>query len=268
MSELTRGNIKKIYKRLIKIRSMKKIKPIVENLKYHLINSTAVLAESHPFYSIYEVGLAGMTFETSVNARLTSTALAYFGFGWLYGKGRRLTRRALGINDNSPEKVQRRCDVGFNGLFNLALSPPIYIWCGARDWKEIAVGTGCAVVLGLINGAPTGYAIDAFEDLTGLRSNDRIPTALNRLADTLDKPSVIMPRLSYVADKLRNSAASIRKFKPRTKKGIAAGLVAVSIGAMALIYTINGYVRKNSEVPQQTISHVSTSPNLENKLSE
>ena len=219
---------------------MKIAKKIIDNLKYHVVDSTVMLAESNPIYSAFEVGIAGMSNETSIHARLVAAALAYAGLGRAYSKGRDMWRGIFRITDKTSEKAQTLCDTAYTAAFNLALSPPMYFACGARDLKEIAVGTACAVGFGALNGAPMGYAIDVFRDLSGLQTNER-----NSYPDL------------------------IRKQTPMVKKGIAAVLIAASIGGMGLIYSAKSDNHQNLNAPipsvQQTKSNFNAN-SLEERL--
>lgn len=198
-----------------------KSKEFVKNkLKYHLVDSTSLLAESTPFFAAYEKGLARMSDELSINARLFAVGLTYFGcMGYAFAKGRDLYRKFLNITGETKEKVQALHDSLYTGLFNSVAAPLIYFACGSRDVKEIAIGTGCGVGLGLVNGAPMGYAIDVFRDLTGLGNCER-----------------------------KTYPNFIKKQSPKIKKAIAVGLVAASLAVTSGIYSL---VPDKEQVPIQ-----------------
>ena len=70
------------------------LKRIKKELKAHLVDSTALLAESTPVFAAFETGIAGMSDEISLNARLLATGLTYFGgMGYAYAKGRDIYRK-------------------------------------------------------------------------------------------------------------------------------------------------------------------------------
>jgi len=187
------------------------VRKVKDNLTYHLVDSTALLAESTPIFAAFETGLAGMSDEISMNARLFATGLTYLGgMGIAYSKGRDFYRKNFKITDKTRERVQSLNDAAYTGLFNLAVAPAIYLASGARDPKEIAIGTASAIALGLVNGAPMGYAVDVFRDLTGLKDCER--------------PSY--PNL-------------LKRQSSKTKKGLVALLVAGAIAATAGIYALN-----------------------------
>lgn len=178
---------------------------IVRGLVGHIIDSTAILAEATPIYAASETIVSGMSYDNSLNSRILSAYLTVGGLGLLYGKGRDLWRRVRKITDKSTEKVQQVNDIIYTGIFNLLCMPGIYLASGVTDPKEVAIGTATAVAVGGLNGMPLGYAVDAFRDLTGFQKSERVP-------------------------------AVIRDMNPTAKKGLAALLVAGSLGLTSAIY--------------------------------
>lgn len=133
---------------------------LLDNLKYHAVDSTALLAASHPIFTAFEVGVADMTDAVSIKARLIASGLSYFaGMGWMFGKGRDLSRKFLKISDRSSEKSQSLHDALFTGTFNLLVAPPIYLASGVNDLKQLAIGTGTAITFGMVQGPWLGYAV-------------------------------------------------------------------------------------------------------------
>jgi len=218
-----------------------------EKLKGHLADSTAILTESNPFFTAVEVGLAGMSDAMSMNARFLATGLVYGGMGSVFAKGRDLWRKKFNINDETAEKIQHAHDIAYTTALNLVVTPPMYavsqMLAGEDlDPSKIAIGALTATGLGAANGSIMGYAVDVFRDLTGLRECNR-----------KSYPNIIKRQSSKV------------------KKGIAAGLIAASIGTMAGIYGLTSDDNSNSGYDsQQTIleEQVSTADagNLEKNL--
>jgi len=63
-------------------------------LAFHFVDSTAILTESTPVLALFETKIAGMSNQVSLNARVLAAGLTYFaGTGYLYAKGRDLSRR-------------------------------------------------------------------------------------------------------------------------------------------------------------------------------
>lgn len=167
--------------------------------KNHLIDSTALLAESTPVFAAFETGLFGaaehigldrVSDEVSLNARLIAAGITYFGgMGYAYARGRDLSRRLFKVTETSRERVQGFHDAIYLGIFNLAVAPLIYVASGARDIKEIAFGTTVAIGLGLTNGAPLGFAVDMGRDLMGLKECNRslYPQLLKRRSSKIKK---------------------------------------------------------------------------------
>jgi len=187
-------------------------------LKKQISDSTAILVESTPIFAAFETGVAGMSNDVSINARLLAGGLSYSGMGYAYGKGRDLWRKGFGITDKTKESIQTVNDLLYTASFNLAISPLMYFISGSRDLKEIAIGTACAVGFGALNGIPMGYAVDTFRDLAGVRSSKRLPKIIQRQS-------------------------------PRIKKGLAALLIASSIGLTSVVYELNKHFRDYTNKP-------------------
>jgi hypothetical protein len=185
------------------------VERVKDNLVYHAVDSTALLAETTPIYAAFEIWVAGIPEDVSQNARLISVGVMYCGLGFMYGKGRDLWRNVFRINSKTKERTQLIHDLAYTGIYSLILAPPIYIASGASSLKEIIAGTALAVVLGASNGPILGYAVDLLRDLTGLEDCGR--------------PSY--PRI-------------IKRQGKMIKKGIAALLLAGAIGLTALVYAL------------------------------
>ena len=186
------------------------VKRVKDNLVYHVVDSTAIWAETTPLYAAFEIWVAGLPEDVSQNARIISVGVMYCGLGFMYGKGRDIWRRVFRINQKTKERTQQLHDLAYTGVYSLILSPPIYLASGANSLKEIVAGTALAVVLGAANGPILGYAVDLLRDLTGLRE---------------------CRRPSY-PNTLKNHGKGI-------KKGIASLLVAGTIGLTALVYALS-----------------------------
>ncbi len=213
---------------------MKTINKIINNLKNHLVDSTAMLAESTPVFAAFETGIAGMSDEVSINARLFATGTTYLGIGYAYAKGRDLSRELFKIKETTKEKIQSLHDAVYSGAFNLFFAPIMYSVSGARDIKEIAIGTAGGIALGLVNGAPMGYAVDLFRDLTGLKDCER-PSYPN----------------------------SLKKQNSKTKKSLAVLFTAGAIALTAGIYALTSDKQDKQNVQhQQQIKQVIQTQNF------
>lgn len=150
------------------------LKRLKRGVEFHLVDATALLAESTPVLAAFETGIAGMSVQVSLNARIIAASLTYFGgTGYLYAKGRDLSRKLFKIQDGTKERIQHFHDSAYLGAFNLVIAPLLYVASGARDRKEIAIGTATAIAFGLVNGGPMGYVLDMFRDLTNLKECNR-----------------------------------------------------------------------------------------------
>ena len=187
---------------------------LADSLKYHIVDSTAALAEATPVFSAFEVGIAGMSNATSINARILAAGIFYAGAGYLFGKGRDLSRKLFKITDQTKERMQQIHDIGYTAAFNFAISPPLYAISQTLagediNLKKIAIGTATAVAFGAVNGIALGYTVDVFRDLTGLKECNR-----------------------------QSYPGFIKRQSSKVKKGILAGLLGVSIGVIGLIYSL------------------------------
>jgi len=180
---------------------------ITKNLKQHFVDTTGLLTESNPVFTAFEVGVAGMSDEVSIRARVVASGLAFLGLGSLYGKGRDMSRGLFHITDQTSEKAQSLHDALYSSLFSMCIAPPIYLASGSRDLKEIVVGTLCGAGFSAINGMPQGFAVDVYRDLVGIKSCER----------------------RIYPEYLRNQSQ-------KAKRTLAIGLAVASIGLMGLIY--------------------------------
>lgn len=189
---------------------MTNAKKVVENLKYHVVDSTALLTLSHPFFTAFETMIAGMSTDISMNTRLYITGLTYLGLGYLTGKGRDFSRKTFNITDKTKERIQFIHDSVYLAAINLPISAGLYFAAGETDLEKIAIGTGMGIAFGAVMGPGVGYVIDAYRDLTGLKKCER---------------------WAY--------PKAIRNLNSKIKKGLAIALTAVSIGLMGLVYSLS-----------------------------
>ncbi len=166
---------------------MGKIKKLIEAGKTHLVDSTAMLAIGTSVSAAMEVGIAGMSDDVSINARLLAAGLTYAGMGSVFSRGRDLWRMGFGITDKTREKIQGIHDIAYMTALNSAISPIFYYISGSRDWKEIVIGTAGIAALNLSLGWPAGYTIDLFRDLTGIKKSERIPSRIRNLGSGTKK---------------------------------------------------------------------------------
>ena len=211
------------------------MRKIVNYLKNHVIDSTAVVIESTPIFSAFEVGMAGMSDDVSINARLIGAAITYGGICSVLTKGRDAWRKLFKVSDTTKERIQMFHDTAYLAAFNLVAAPTIYYASGSRALKEIAIGTACSIAFGSINGTPLGYAIDTFRDLTGIKECERSS----------------YPKL-------------LKRQDTRTKKSLAALLTAGTIVLTAGIYSLT----PNCQDTQPTTQEVKTVSPIEEMVND
>ncbi len=178
---------------------------LLNNGKQYLSDCTAVAAVYTPAYALLEVGLAGMSHDLSLDARLVGLSSVYLGLGSVISLGRDYSRKLFDITSDSPGKIQKIHDTLYLAATALVSNPIFYFAVGARDLKEIVVGTVAGAALSAAVGSPMGYAIDWFRDLLGVKEAQRMPSSMKRCSS-------------------------------RVKKIIAAGLVAASVGLTGAVY--------------------------------
>jgi len=193
---------------------------IRDNWKEHVVDSTSLLTATHPIYIAFEVnggkllgwipylGLEDVSDDLSLAVRKRLTLASFGGLSLAFSKLINRSRRKRGITDKSPENVQTGHDMSFAVKFAAVTAPILYGISGA-DLREIAVGTAISAALAIPTGPIMKYAIGVGRDLVGLEKFER---------DSY--PDLIRRRNPYV------------------KKGIAAGLMGISVGLCGLVYSL------------------------------
>jgi hypothetical protein len=125
-----------------------------------------------------ETGIAGMSLETSLYARLIGTGLTYAGMGSVYTWSLGKSRALFDITEESHLNLKKLHDTLYTTSYCLAISPLFYYLSGSRDVKEIAIGTAMGGVFALATGGITGYAVDAYRDFAGIGKSGRLPKFL------------------------------------------------------------------------------------------
>ncbi|MBI4894987.1 MAG: hypothetical protein HY831_00705 [Candidatus Aenigmarchaeota archaeon] len=186
---------------------------IKEGLTKHVIDTTGIMTEVNPVCAAVEI-VSGMSVQSSMEARIFSTYLNYLGLGYVFARGRDLSRYVFGVSPDSPEKSQTVHDALYTTAATLVLSPAIYaatqtMYGHEIDMYQIGKTTIPMACIAFFNGVPIGYAVDTFRDLTGIEECKRpsYPPALKRQV-------------------------------PKMKKVIVAGLIATSLGAMSFVYSL------------------------------
>jgi len=248
------------------------------NGKLHLADSTAMLAASNPIFSALEVNAgkifqyvpflrdhtADMSDDMSAFARATATVLSYGGLAILLSRGRDLSRKITRIGEKSKEKTKAIHDSLYIAGFNLLFSPGMYAISQKLAGEEIEpakviAGTTIAVGVGLVCGAPIGYAVDAFRDFTGIEKNDRVPSSLNNLEASVRgiDAKIGFPFCDYICKKLDSASNYINNMALSTKRKAAVatvgGLIALNCGVYALTEDKFG----NQDYQSPTAQHVS-----------
>jgi len=213
---------------------------IRDNGKLHLIDAPASVASTSPIIAIVENAILDFPDETSLKSRLTALTFALLGIGTVLSRGRDLSKRLFKIKEGvSSEKTQWAHDILYTAGVLGIISPILYTIAGA-DPEQVRNGTLFAIGMSPITGGTMGYGIDLARDFTGVRPNDRVPSSLESLSQTLGKYSSYVPTLETMANQLSNrlgiAAEKVRGLKQSTKRKIAVGLVVASVGSIAGTY--------------------------------
>ncbi|MSR85953.1 hypothetical protein EXS74_00990 [Candidatus Woesearchaeota archaeon] len=145
----------------------------------YVVENTGIVVEITPFFAAYESFVLDMDTSVSEHARLFGGGILYLGLGTAFTKGREWSENLFGVHERS-EGVQMAHDIAYNTVFTAAVSPLTYIVAGETDISTIIFGTLGGAVLGMLNGAPVGYAIDVAKDLMDVKECTRgsYPSAL------------------------------------------------------------------------------------------
>ncbi|MBW3004827.1 L-alanine exporter AlaE [Candidatus Woesearchaeota archaeon] len=183
------------------------LQDLVNKTRQHVTDSAALFAVSTPCGAFLENVLAGMADEVSLKSRLIVGGLYLAGIGGALGYGRDISKKLCSITDETKERYQQIHDMVYIGAATVVVNPPIYIAAGAKDFKEIAIGTLCAAAVACASGGIMGYSVDLFRDLTGYKPSSRVPK-------------------------------KVQKARPSLKKALAAGVFTAAMGLAGLVYYI------------------------------
>ncbi len=154
---------------------------VKKGLEYHVVDSTAMLLSTNPLFAVSENIVSEMNDPVAIKARAFASLSVYLGTGSLISGGRDLTRKLFRVTDESSEKKQIWCDIGYNMAFNAVFGPIMYTLSGA-ELPSIIKGTVMAMAMAPAVGPLLGYSVDLARDLTGLKKSERIPKAIKNLS--------------------------------------------------------------------------------------
>ncbi len=170
---------------------------IGKEFKLHIGNSTAILMSVTPIYAIVELFVLNMAELVSLKARLITILITYLGLGFLFAKGRNISKRIFNVSEEfSHESTIVVHDLLYLVGFNFCLTPLLYLVSGASP-REIVLGTSFALGMAFIAGPINGFFIDAAGELTGLNSSLRLPVAVRQL-DQASKTTILFGVLMLV----------------------------------------------------------------------
>jgi hypothetical protein len=191
------------------------------------------------------IQLSAMSDENSINAKIGVATLTYCGIGWAYGTSRDISRKIFKINQESKEKIQWLHDWIYTAAFSSTVLGTAYALAGESDTTKIATALVISAATQTVRGPLIGYSTDCFRDMLKIKE---------------------CKRTTY-PDLVKQSTS-------KTKKLIAAGTVAASLGIMSLIYaaTPNSWSNPTPEETQSQIEPENQTnikySGLENKIQE
>ncbi|MFH1456317.1 MAG: L-alanine exporter AlaE [archaeon] len=201
------------------------LQKLLTGARQHVTDSVGLFVVSTPLGAFLENVLAGMSDEVSFKSRAIVGGLYLGGLGGIMGYFRDKSRKLFHVTDKTKEGYQQIHDMAYIATVTAIVNPLIYLGAGAKDAKEIALGTGFATLTALCTGGIMGYSVDLFRDLTGYKKSERIPQSI-----------------SYA--------------RPYFKKSLAAGILTTSIGLAGLVYHLTP--DQPEEINEETISSLET----------
>lgn len=193
---------------------------IKTNGTYHIVDCTALLAESLPIITAFDLG-TGMEEAVSTNGKYATTSATYLGLGTAFARGNFASRRLCKITDQTPEWKITVHDITYTAVFNAIVQPLFYLASGERDLKQLVMTSGVITAVLAANGRFGMGAVEWARDLTGLDQNNK-----------------------------RSYPDLLRRRNSKTKKAIAVGLMAASLSAIVDMYSIH----KDTPKTQDSVS--------------
>jgi len=182
---------------------------IGELVEKNIVDAFAIGLVSTPAFAFVEKTILGMSNYTSWNMREIAVYGSLTGIALAITSGRNLYRASHNITDTTEEKIQQKHDNIYNGVvgaIGLVLSPIACVFAGIDDYSRIfwisLVETGAMLAT---VGSWTGYSIDFFENLNGIKKSARVPEYIQNksyevklwLAATITAASVILTTEAY-----------------------------------------------------------------------
>ncbi len=107
-----------------------RIKDISKYLITHGIDSTAICTVVNPPMSALETYVVKMSNQVSQNARMIAALLTFGGIGFVFSRGRDLSRKLFNINQEKSEIIKQVHDTCYGIAYAAITSPPFYYLAG------------------------------------------------------------------------------------------------------------------------------------------
>ena len=178
---------------------MKNKEKIKQEIKRHLVDSTAIASISLLTRPLIDTQILGISDDISINARLCGIATVYAGIGSLT-KIRDISKKYFKLDQPGKEKYAGLHDASIAAVLTLGLGPAIYYLNGVTDIPTLA----CSTILGVATTAaiaiPYGWYIDTFRDLNGVQESTRkMPQIIKNSSQKIKKNLATILTAGFVA---------------------------------------------------------------------
>lgn len=153
----------------------------------YLASSLAVVNIGNPIWAVLETQVMKMTPETAFNAKIAGSVSCFMGMAYVGNCVRNLYHKAVGIDDDTPEKKIMFHDMVVGGINSALFGIPIYYLSGEHDPLTLLSAVGVSVLFNLPMGTVNGYSIDLHKDLLGVKYSQRIPGFISRSNPAMKK---------------------------------------------------------------------------------
>ncbi|HLD12767.1 MAG TPA: hypothetical protein VJB87_04195 [Candidatus Nanoarchaeia archaeon] len=147
-------------------------KTLLERLEEHFIDTTGNVFFSTPFFALLENVVRHQADAQAIAARTNTALFNYLGLGFIFSKGRNLSRNICHLTKTTPELIKSVHDIIYTMLLTTAVTPPIYMFSGTEPKKALIDGLWAGLA-----SAPVGWAIgqgiDFYKDLYNIEPSER-----------------------------------------------------------------------------------------------
>jgi len=180
-----------------KLKEIKKERPL-ELFKDSFVEATGMLIPTTPFFAAFEtlipkylgyaepmiskyIAFPEYTPSDSVDARIKTIAAMYIGFGFLFSKGRDISRESFNIDKESRGIFKKIHDGIYAATIGLPAAAYLYYTNDDLSNLQIIQGVVASTVASSVLGMVTGLGIDYARDLMQNKKSVRVPDYISNL---------------------------------------------------------------------------------------